>query len=72
MPKKKSKPRSVTYTDLWDATGLGITDYAGLMCVTLPTVYAYTRKAGEIDKSPYTELALLHAGAHPFFKLVKR
>jgi hypothetical protein len=70
MPKRKQSTSSVVYDDLAKVTGLSTNDYAELMCVNRMTVQ--TRASQNLKRDPYTELALLHAGAHPFFKLVKR
>jgi hypothetical protein len=73
MPQKIGNPKTceVTYKDLQNATGLGIVAYAQLMGVSVGAAYK-RGQLGKIKKDTYTELALLHADAHPFFKLVLR
>jgi hypothetical protein len=73
MPRLKeiTKPEPITYKQLQIASGLCMADYARLMRTHISGVY-YRASTGAIKPDTYTELALLHADAHPFFKLVLR
>jgi hypothetical protein len=73
MPKQATKPvaHNVTYAQLYAAAGLTMIEYAKVMACSADTSYA-RNTWGSIKHDTYTELALLHADAHPFFKLVRR